>query len=126
MHIPDPRIFELQTDHLFLKIDQRERGADQLIAERLRILMLSLQPEKYFPCSRQYLQSLQPGTGIQLGDSLNTIDKTSISQAKPFVIGVIRVQVFCMEQFDEFATAESFCYIIHSILLKIDKNKSNH
>ena len=91
MHIPDPRIFELQTDHLFLKIDQRERGADQLIAERLRILMLSLQPEKYFPCSRQYLQSLQPGTGIQLGDSLNTIDKTSISQAKPFVIGVIRV-----------------------------------
>lgn len=91
MHIPNTRIFELQTDHLFLKIDQRERGADQLITERLRILMLSLQPEKNFSCPRQCLQSFQPGTGIQFGDSLNTIDKTCVGQTKTFVIGVIRV-----------------------------------
>ena len=97
MHIPNPRIFELQTDHLFLKINQRERGANQLIAERLRILMLSLQTEKYFPCSRQYLQSLQPGTGIQFGDSLNTIDKARIGQTKTLIIYVIRIHVRCME-----------------------------
>ena len=115
MHIPNPRIFELQTDHLFLKIDQRERGADQLIAERLRILMLLLKAKKNFSRPRQCLQSFQFGTGVQFGYGLNTIDKARIGQTKTLIIYVIRIHIRCMEKFDEFATTESFCHIIHSI-----------